>query len=84
MQGALCKRCLLQDMPEQKYYQSVLEYLSALPAQSKCAQEEYQRRLAACRDCEELVGGACLQCGCFVEMRAAVAAKGCPALPSRW
>lgn len=41
--------------------------------------EEYQRRLAICRSCESLqYGTTCIHCGCIVEIRAKLAASGCP------
>lgn len=80
----LCRRCLLQDTPDHVYYQSVLQYRRSLPDRLRCPDEEYARRLDACRVCDQLAGGVCAQCGCYVEMRAAAAAKHCPLKVARW
>ena len=45
---------------------------------------ETSRRLAICRDCDQLRSGLCALCGCYVELRAAKGRMGCPALPPRW
>ena len=39
--------------------------------------EEYERRLAICKECEKLNEGTCLACGCYVELRAAAKAAHC-------
>lgn len=44
----------------------------------------YQERLSLCRQCESLLNGMCRICGCFVEMRAAVAKNYCPAINKKW
>jgi hypothetical protein len=46
---------------------------------------EYQRRLAICRSCEQLVYGAtCRHCGCLVPVRAKLADQPCPHVPPQW
>ena len=44
----------------------------------------YETRLACCRDCEALQNGTCMQCGCYVEMRAARSDMHCPLTEPRW
>jgi len=80
MDNRNCRRCLLQDIPgkEAEYYQSVLLYRRMLPSKQAVTDEIYESRLAACLECEELVGGVCLQCGCYVQIRAAAKKKDCP------
>lgn len=39
---------------------------------------KYQRRLSICKECEKLLSGMCRMCGCYVEMRAAIALRDCP------
>lgn len=80
----LCKKCLLSEMEENEYFESVSEYISLLTDDIKTLDEEYQRRLSLCKECEKLVNGLCAVCGCFVEMRAAVAKNYCPHTKKYW
>ena len=74
-----CRRCLLREMAgENDYYQSVVRYRAGLPAKMRTPDAEYERRLTACKACAELRNGTCLQCGCYVEMRAARSDMRCP------
>lgn len=77
-------RCLLKDTDEQAFLTQVKEYLESLPEEQKADAAEYQRRLAWCLQCENLVNGFCSLCGCVAELRAAKRAQRCPALPGRW
>lgn len=78
MEQNICRCCLLQDMDDNDYYQSVVRYRQTLPPGQKSSDEEYQRRLTLCRECKELMNGVCGQCGCYVEMRAAAKKMRCP------
>ena len=40
--------------------------------------EEYERRLDICKDCDKLNAGTCMSCGCYVEIRAAAKISKCP------
>ncbi len=74
-----CKRCLLREMQdENSYYQSVVRYRAALPGKKRAPDDVYEQRLAACKGCAALQNGTCMQCGCYVEMRAARADMHCP------
>ncbi|MGE5612915.1 MAG: DUF6171 family protein [Bacillota bacterium] len=48
--------------------------------------EQYEKRLEACRTCDQLVyGTTCMSCGCLVKVRALFALRICPhASGSRW
>lgn len=80
----ICKKCLLKDMEENEYYESVAEYVSLLAPEVKASEELYEKRLAICKECDRLVSGICRSCGCFVEMRAAVEKNRCPSEEHRW
>ena len=81
----ICRRCLLEDMPSQAALAaSIRDLIALLPEDKRTPREETSRRLAICRDCDQLRSGMCALCGCYVELRAAKACMGCPALPSRW
>ena len=80
-----CRRCLLEDMPSQAALAAnIRDLIALLPENQRASREETERRLAICRDCDQLRSGMCALCGCYVELRAAKARMGCPALPPRW
>ena len=64
---------------------AIQEHLANIPDQMKAAEELYQERLALCKECEHLLSGMCLKCGCYVEFRAAFAKQRCPDVKTkRW
>ena len=67
-----CRRCLLQEMTDEN------DYRAALPAKKRTPDAEYAARLACCKACDALNAGTCMQCGCYVEMRAARLDMPCP------
>ncbi len=80
-----CRRCLLREMTDENdYYESVKRYRAALPPKKRTSDEEYERRVMACKECGFLDGGTCMQCGCYVEMRAARLDMHCPRIHSPW
>lgn len=80
-----CRRCLLQDMPDQAALAASLRELIALiPEEDRAPTALVRRRLDACRACAHLRQGTCGLCGCYVEHRAERKAAFCPALPARW
>lgn len=80
----LCRRCLLRDMPESSYLETMKNYIEGLDEEVKADKEEYEKRLLACRNCDRLMNGMCRLCGCFVEMRAVIAANYCPDGRGKW
>lgn len=80
----ICRRCLVKDMPDAQYFQNMYDYINHLDEEIKTPQEAYEKRLAACTECENLLNGMCRICGCFVEMRAAVNKNCCPAVHKKW
>lgn len=74
-----CKRCLLREMAdEEEYLRSLRDYVENMDPDIRAADSLYEKRLAACRDCDMLMQGMCRKCGCYVELRAAVAKNICP------
>ena len=51
---------------------------AALPAKKRTPDAAYAARLACCKACDALNAGTCMQCGCYVEMRAARLDMHCP------
>ncbi len=79
-----CKKCLIRDFDEGELFQTMQEYISRMAPEIRTQPEEYERRLAVCRECEKLLGGMCGACGCYVELRAAVKKQYCPDVKKRW
>lgn len=80
----ICRRCLAKELPDASYYKNMYEYIRNLDKDIKTAEEDYEQRLAVCKDCDSLLNGMCRICGCFVELRAAVRRNYCPAIVRRW
>ena len=84
-EAKICRRCLLQEMADENdYYQSVVRYRATLPAQKRTPDDAYAARLARCKACDQLNAGTCMQCGCYVEMRAARTDMHCPLDNAPW
>lgn len=82
---AFCRRCLLEDMPSQAALaKSVRELVEMLPEEIKAPLEVIQNRLRTCRQCDHLLDGMCVLCGCYVELRAAKKKLKCPCVPGKW
>lgn len=86
MQGKvkICRKCLLEEMDENEIYMDLQRYIRQIPDDERTGEEEYQKRLEQCRECEQLLSGMCRICGCYVELRAAVRVRTCPMVHPRW
>lgn len=74
----ICRKCLTRDMDQQEYFQNLHTYIANLDEDIKAAPILYEERLTVCKQCERLTDGMCRACGCFVELRAAIASNQCP------
>ena len=82
---SVCRRCLLEHMAdEQAAYRLVRDWIDALPQDRRADETTYRARLTACAACDHLNSGTCALCGCYVEVRAAVANAICPQVPDKW
>jgi len=79
-----CRKCLLRDMDKDGYFKNLREYIDNLDKDIKASPEEYERRLALCKECDNLIDGMCKVCGCYVELRAAISNNRCPAVHELW
>ncbi len=79
----LCKKCLLLEAGEQKSFETVRDYISNLSDDLKIGDDAYRDRLRKCRECDYLISGMCLKCGCYVEIRAVLKDKQCPDFDNR-
>ncbi len=75
---SVCKKCLLLEAGEQKSFAGVKDYLDTIENSLKVNDDLYKKRLSLCRECDNLISGMCLKCGCYVEIRAALKNKACP------
>ena len=80
----ICKKCLVRDFDSGELFHTMQEYIARMDEDIKAPQEEYERRLTICSECEKLRSGMCGVCGCYVEMRAAVKTHYCPDVHKRW
>lgn len=73
-----CKRCLLLTSGDEDNYKLVQQYVAKIKPEEKCDDDAYNKRLEICRNCDNLISGTCIKCGCYVEFRAAFRNKKCP------
>ena len=79
-----CKRCLLSSYDPLDMFDTVRTRISLISDDERTDDAEYRRRLDICTSCDQLSGGSCLQCGCFVELRAAYRDMHCPSVYKLW
>lgn len=73
-----CVKCLLREMDKDAYFKNLYDYIDGLDEDIRAAGGVYEERLQICRQCNLLAEGMCRACGCFVELRAAIAVNICP------
>lgn len=78
MENRVCYRCLIREMAEKDYKESIGKYIDAISPSEKTRHEEYETRLTICKACDFLMNGTCNACGCYVELRAASSKASCP------
>lgn len=49
----------------------------------KVDEKQYKLRLEKCKNCDYLISGMCLKCGCYVEIRALLKDKHCACYDNR-
>ena len=55
-----------------------MRFLSSLDESEKADENTAQQRLNHCKNCEFLISGMCLKCGCYVEIRTRLKKSECP------
>lgn len=73
-----CKKCLLYESAETDILDEIKSKIKGLPSQERADEELYSHRLSLCRQCDNLISGVCMKCGCYVEFRAAFIKQKCP------
>ena len=79
-----CTLCLLEEAGRADVAQAVRAAAAKIPADKRTEEAEYSRRLEICRECEHLLGGTCMKCGCYSELRAARKDAHCPLRAKKW
>lgn len=80
----VCRKCLLREESQEEYFQKLDAYIAGLDEEVRVDQELYEERLKLCGTCTNLLNGMCRLCGCFVELRAALKVRKCPAPDRKW
>lgn len=78
-----CKKCLLLEAGEKKSFDSVQSYIENLDDSLKVNDNVYKHRINQCKNCDNLISGMCLKCGCYVEIRARLKDKNCADFDNR-
>lgn len=78
-----CKRCLLFESAEEDVLNDIKSRIEKLSPEEKCSDDVYAERLSLCINCDNLISGVCMKCGCYVEFRAAFLKQRCPDASSR-
>lgn len=74
----VCKQCLVREIDEAAYREKLEKVLLLMDRNIKADTALYEKRLSICKECEKLLEGTCLGCGCYVELRAAAKSNHCP------
>lgn len=62
---------------ERASFEGVKSYLETIDSSLKVSPEVYKKRLEYCKNCDSLIAGMCIKCGCYCELRAALKNKAC-------
>lgn len=73
-----CKKCLLYESAEADMLADIESRINKLTPQERADDDVYSHRLALCQQCDNLISGVCMKCGCYVEFRAAFIKQKCP------
>lgn len=80
-----CKRCDIENATTPENIRAAVDRLKTLmPENEKCPEDMYIKRLESCAGCDRNSGGTCLECGCFVEIRALQIDFHCPGSGRNW
>lgn len=73
-----CKKCLLLDAGESVAYEEIMRYIQTMDEKDLAKRAVFEERIARCKNCDNLISGMCLKCGCYVEVRARLKNAECP------
>lgn len=78
METRICRKCLLSKEMSEGMTGYLERHLDAIPEEEQTADDLYEERLKICQSCSMLVESMCRGCGCYVQLRAALAKQSCP------
>lgn len=78
-----CKKCLLYEAGEKVTYNEIMAYVSTLNQNDLVDAALLNKRLDKCKQCDNLLSGMCVKCGCYVEVRARLKNSNCPDYDNR-
>lgn len=78
-----CKKCLLRESFQEDVLESIKARIDKLSEKERADDDLYNLRLKQCENCENLISGVCMKCGCYVEFRAAFKNQHCPLTTSK-
>ncbi|MBR2100336.1 MAG: hypothetical protein IJ927_03295 [Eubacterium sp.] len=78
-----CKKCLLLEAGEKVTYNEIMQYVSSLDESELTDVNTAKKRLESCKNCDNLISGMCVKCGCYVEIRARLKNADCPDYDNR-
>ena len=73
-----CPKCPGRQFGEEDYKKDLEKYISLIKAADRAEEEERKRRLEICAECGKNIQGTCIECGCYVEIRASLKTGRCP------
>ncbi len=73
-----CRKCLLIESGKENIMEDIRQRIEKILPKEKTPESAYENRLTICKNCDFLVGGTCLKCGCYPEFRAAFIKNKCP------
>ena len=84
MSMPLCRKCLIEDMDLNAFYQNIIDYIKAIPEDKRIDDIIYKHRLDICHECEHLSNAMCAKCGCYVQLRAVKPNSYCAGECKKW
>ena len=63
---------------ERVTYDEIMRVVNSLKDGERADEDVALERLDLCRECDNLISGMCLKCGCYVEIRARLRDSDCP------
>lgn len=84
MENRRCNKCDLYHRSEDAVRMDLSVYVDKISEDERVNDGLYRERLAQCEQCPHLFMKMCRLCGCFVEIRTAIAVQTCPAVPMHW